>query len=126
VARAVAARMSSPPGSVVLGAPLAHGPCAPGDYELRIVVHRPANALDDYLLGHLSDGAQVFRVSSVGQPSFASIFSRVLGPAELCSATAPTVVAALGGPLCDNWHSLVSLLRSGMGQYLSSKRRSAN
>ena len=108
----------------MLGAPLARGPSAPGDYELRIVVFQPANVADNFRLGHLTESTQVFTVSSVGQSSFASTFSLLLGPAEECSATAPPALAALGGPLCDNWQSSVSLLRSGLAQYLSSKRKS--
>ena len=78
-ARALAARTSSPIGSVVLGAPLARGPAAPDDYELRVVVHQPANVADNFLLGHLSESAQVFTVSAVGVASFSTTFSLLLG-----------------------------------------------
>jgi len=115
----------------VHGAPVAHGlpPLAAEDYEVRIVVHTPANSRDDFQVGHLMDGTNAFVVSSIGQDHFGATFTRLLGPCESCGSTVPPALAAVGvgGAFAHQTFSAgVARLRAHLAvqDYEHTKRRS--
>jgi len=125
------ARASHPRGTVVHGAPIAHGvpPLAAADYEVRVVVETPANNRDDFMVGKLKEGTNEFVVSSIGQPHFGRTFTRLLGPSEPCGLAVPPALVAhgVGGAFAhQTFQAGVARLRTHLAAYEHNTKRKSN
>ena len=99
-------------GTMVYGAPNAHGQASDDDYDLRVIVEAPTNSSDDYLLGHMPAAATELVISSVCQSGLRAAFVVVLRPGQQCTELPPPLLPSGTWPEA-RWQAEIAALRRG-------------
>ena len=115
-------RSDYPFGTILYGAPNAHGQASDDDFDLRVIVEAPTNAHDHFLLGHMPAGATELVVSSVGQRGMRAAFVVVLRTGQQCPEQPPPLLPSWIWPDA-RWQAEIATLRGGQARGMRARKR---